>query len=184
LQSDRLISFDFTTFDSKSHSFKSFVESLVAVSNEPPFFRFDFEPVLRYASFPSLDKHFGITKTYEYEEPEEIFKVLNWLRDTKKVQKIIELKVLDRPDDSHDEEGIAEQAEKFEVEILNWRLLDFDIRTLTASSKLQSSLREFHLYFSGRRSTKRQWLSLEGLKSLDQNSFTALKLVHIHIIEV
>lgn len=103
-------------------------------------------------------------------EHDEIIRVLDWLRDKKNVKNIIELIVLDRLVNPHDEIKIGDQVKMFGVEILNWRILDLSISVFGNSrfdepSALQQ-IRELHLYTSGKRAVLSHWLGEDGIRTL------------------
>lgn len=106
---------------------------------------------------------------------------MKWLREDKHVEKIVELNVLDRLDEPHDEERIATEAKLLGVEVLNWRCLDLSIPVL---EPLKDTLRELHLYCSGKNIAIRHWLSSEGVKRLGTEDFPNFKKLHIHLIKV
>ena len=69
-----------------------------------------------------------------------------WLRD-KNVTNIIKVIVEDRKGSTaHSDQAIETALKEFDVEILDWRKVDIDPRTIwEASRKERSNLRELHL---------------------------------------
>ncbi|KAI1454169.1 peptidase S8/S53 domain-containing protein [Annulohypoxylon moriforme] len=108
-------------------------------------------------------------------ERDEAFQVLDWLKKSKNVKKIISLTVPDRLVNPHDELKIAEKVDLFKVEVLNWRLLDMCISIMTEEAK--NRLTELHLYSSGKRAVISHWLSKEGIGSLKE-----LKSLYIYVV--
>ncbi|KAL7921174.1 peptidase S8/S53 domain-containing protein [Trichoderma austrokoningii] len=159
------------TFKSEDYSVSDFVHSLVHLQDYANLL--SYEETLKYATFPALDlktddrEIFGENIQYEHRE---IFKTLDWLKHKKKVEHIIELIVLDRLVNPHEETKIGTYVKDFKVEILNWRLLDLSISVFDDSgcgdnSALQQ-IRELHLYASGKLSVISHWLSEDGIGSL------------------
>lgn len=160
--------FDISQFDSKLYRVRHFAQSLISHRENEGLL--SYEPTIKYARFPALDLHpddkdsFGIPPR---EEHTEVFDILEWLRNTKKVQCIIELKVPDRLVNPHNELKIAKCLKKFHVEVLDWRFLDLSLSVFP--DKVRSRIRGIHLYSSGKRSAINHWLSndgREGLRSL------------------
>jgi hypothetical protein len=63
-----------------------------------------YEPVLRYANFPTLDSGGEADRhSREFQEHCEVFDILKWLKADNHVQEIVKLRVPDRMYNSHDE---------------------------------------------------------------------------------
>lgn len=132
-----------------------------------------YEQTLRYAEFPALDilaqerEIFKDSCALQFQHT-ELFRVLKWLRYKMKVKTIIKLKVSDRLVNSHDERTMAEAVRLFNVEVLDWKVLDLCITVFDDTSKKR--LRELHLYSSGKRAVISHWFSAEGFKVLKNAS--------------
>ncbi|KAK4244138.1 hypothetical protein C7999DRAFT_35493 [Corynascus novoguineensis] len=171
--------FDISQFDSKLYRVRHFALSLISHRENEGLL--SYEPIIEYARFPPLDLHpddkdnFGMPPR---EEHTEVFDILKWLRRTKKVSSIIELKVPDMLVNPHNELTIARYVKKFGVEILDWRFLDLSLSVFP--KEVKSKIRGIHLYSSGKRAAISHWLGNddgEGLRSLRNLSW-----VRIHVI--
>ncbi|PTB45663.1 hypothetical protein M441DRAFT_54706 [Trichoderma asperellum CBS 433.97] len=175
--------FDLSRFNSKAYSVSDFVRSLIRHQDYANLL--SYEETLKYAAFPALDlqvdkrERFGDNIQFEHSE---IFDVLDWLKKEKKVTDIIELTVLDRLVNPHDEVSIGIYVKKFNVEVLNWRILDLSISVFKNSEPSENNalqqIRELHLYTSGKRAVISHWLSEDGICSL-----TNLTTLEIYVIQ-
>ncbi|KAI1486280.1 hypothetical protein F5X96DRAFT_655762 [Biscogniauxia mediterranea] len=157
--------FDMSRFSSGTYRVSTFVDSLLHSGTGK---LHSYEETLRYAEFPSLDMMVGDRETFKENshfehEHTEVFKVLEWL-SKKGVKSIIKLKVPDRLVNPHDDQKMAELVETFEVEILDWKVLDLSISIF--SEKVKNRIKELHLYSSGNRAVISHWFSQEGIQSL------------------
>lgn len=104
---------------------------------------------------------------------------MDWLKNKKKVKHIIELTVLDRLVNPHDEVIIGTYVKQFEVEILNWRVLDLSISVFKSSEPNNDDalqrIREIQLYTSGKRAVISHWLSEDGIRSLTNVSYATIR---------
>ncbi|TRX88928.1 hypothetical protein FHL15_010156 [Xylaria flabelliformis] len=188
-----LICFDISTFTSRLNSVSEFIYSLCGDPDEKNSQtdkdsdrHLKFEEVLRYADFPSLDLNQGNTNVGKVHH--EVFDALRWLRKRKGVRKILSLKVLDRMYQPHDEKTIALRARIFGVEKLDWRFLDMAISYLTnideesrSTTKVPpppESLKELHLYSSGKRAAVDHWMGQNGVRTLRN-----LEILYIHLVQ-
>ncbi|KAH8588899.1 hypothetical protein B0O99DRAFT_693055 [Bisporella sp. PMI_857] len=113
-----------------------------------------YEETIRYAEFPALDLKVEDRESFNHNNhftvPHvEVFDVLNWLHDDKGVRSIIELKVQDRLINPHDEIRIAQNVKRFNVEVLDWKILDLSISIF--EKEVKERIKELHLYSSGKR---------------------------------
>lgn len=94
---------------------------------------------------------------------------------------IIELTVLDRLVNPHDEVIIGTYVKKFNVEVLNWRLLDLSISVFRNSEPNENNaleqIRELHLYTSGKRAVISHWLSEDGIRLLTNVGYATSQLL-------
>ncbi|ODA83001.1 hypothetical protein RJ55_01510 [Drechmeria coniospora] len=117
---------------------------------------------LRYARFPDLglESQKGEDPDVDLlQENDEVFQILDWLRDTHMVQEIIQIQVLDRMYKPHDEARIGGYLDKFHVAILDWKCLDFALSVDVITPNTRKNLRELYLYWSGKRAVMSHWLS-------------------------
>lgn len=87
-----------------------------------------YEHTLKYVEFPPLDmapEHRETFKesTHLMSNHDEVFRILDWL-GSKGVTKIIRLVVPDRLVNPHNELRMASYVRRFQVESLDWRVLD------------------------------------------------------------
>ncbi|OPB45726.1 hypothetical protein A0O28_0092920 [Trichoderma guizhouense] len=158
--------FDLSRFNSKKYLVSDFVRSLISHQDNPDLL--SYEHTLKYAEFPNLDAKddekeiFGDDVHYEHAE---VFLILDWLRNDKKVREIIELTVPDRLVNPHNEVKIPNYVKFFQVQILNWRFLDLSI-TVLPDQETKERIKELHLYASGKRAAISHWTSENGILTL------------------
>jgi len=104
---------------------------------------------------------------------EDMAILFQWLY-VKGVRSIVKVIVDDLEPPSHTNEAIELALQGFEIEILDWRKVDLDPRTL-CKAKASGLLRELHLRWSGNNAVLRAWSEPEGLAML-----TSLKKIHLH----
>ena len=186
----RELCFDLSRFNSNLYRVSDFVDSLI--HNDENENLLLYEETLLYAEFPALDSKVDDRETfrdntYLIDEHEEVFDILDWLRTKKEVQRIIELKVLDRMVNPHNEERIAAFVKDFGVERLNWRCLDLSLSVFGPNVandktspndeiKVNDKIKELHLYSSGRRAAIDHWLGSDGIPTLTKVSLTIFRL--------
>ncbi|PTB49646.1 hypothetical protein M431DRAFT_524534 [Trichoderma harzianum CBS 226.95] len=158
--------FDLSRFNSKKYLVSDFVRSLISHQDNPDLL--SYEHTLKYAEFPNLDAKddekeiFGDDVHYEHAE---VFLILDWLRNDKKVREIIELTVPDRLVNPHNEVKIGNYVKFFQVQVLNWRFLDLSI-TVLPDQETKDRIKELHLYASGKRAAISHWTSENGILTL------------------
>ena len=156
------VCFDLSRFDSKSFPVREFVDSLTKKLDHARIM--SFEPVLKYADFPSLDLSSEVGSGQDLQKDHtEVFDVLKWLSERKSVNEIVELSILDRLHNPHDEIKIGEWVNKLGVQVLNWRCLDLPLSILEEATK--ERIRELHLYTGGKRAVIGHWISSQGVKT-------------------
>jgi hypothetical protein len=173
--------FDLSRFNSKVYRLSHFVRSLIDHRENADLL--SYESTLRYVEFPALDLKIDDRETYGdgvHVEHAEVFKILDWLgaetnKGGKGVNEIIELTVPDRLVNPHKETRIGKYAEKFKVEVLDWRFLDMSISVFGKATK--ERIRELHLYASGKLAVIRHWLSEEGLATLPNLTELEIRVV-------
>lgn len=163
----RELFFDISGFNSKTIRISEFVKSLVLHHDpdKPPLY----EGTIRYAEFPALDLREEDRESFSYNKEfiaphTEVFEVLSWLEEKKKVKSILKLRVQDRLINPHDEQQIWKKVQFFEVELLDWKILDLSIPKFDEGVK--PTIKDLHLYSSGKRAVIRHWLGNEGIQNL------------------
>ncbi|KAI0096962.1 hypothetical protein GGR51DRAFT_542140 [Nemania sp. FL0031] len=170
--------FEMSQLNSKLYRVSDFVHSLISHQENAGLLLY--ESTIKYARFPPLDVHIDDKETFGRsfrEEHTEVFDILDWLKEKKKVISIVELKVPDRLFNPHNELLIAECVGDFGVEILDWRFLDMSLSVFPADT-VRPRIRELHLYSSGKRAAISHWFSEEGLIT-----FPNLRNLEIHVIQ-
>ncbi|KAL4921648.1 hypothetical protein BDW62DRAFT_114630 [Aspergillus aurantiobrunneus] len=99
-----------------------------------------------------------------------------WLRESKKVDHILNVIVDDLKQPSHSDEVVEKALENFGVEVLDWRKVDMCPRTIY---RIGSNIHTLHLYWSGRNSVLRGWCEANGLARLG-----SLQRVHLHVDDI
>ena len=150
-----------------------------------------YESTLKYVEFPSIDmtveRREVIKDSANLIKHDEVFRILQWLAD-KGVTKIIKLVVPDRLLNPHDEDEMARFVRRFQVEVLDWKVLDLSISIfkdlpMATSSAIASGrdvnknsekkkpawhLQELSLYSSGKRAAINHWFNKDdGIPSLN-----------------
>ena len=94
-----------------------------------------------------------------------------WLREKKKVKRIVKLIVSDDLEWPCSDETIEKCLRTFDVRFLDWKKDDLDIQSVR---KVAENLRELWVSWSGRNSTLYGWSDVEfGFKSLRQVRFNS-----------
>jgi hypothetical protein len=96
-------------------------------------FKVDFESTLRYVDIPVPDLPGGIGNVHLVglvTERTETTSILRWLRDSKHVVGIYELRVRDSLFLPHNEEVISNCLKGLDVEVLDWMRVDMSIKPL------------------------------------------------------
>jgi hypothetical protein len=147
---------DLSDFNHESHNFEEFVTELHEFHETDLGQKWEFEKTLLYLVLPDL------CRLRKADSRKILVKFCKWLMDVKDVQKIIELVVPDNHQYPLDEEFVErELIRKFEVEILDWRKLDIDLRPIIQSEGKAQSLRKLKLYSSGNWGSLYQWASAD-----------------------
>ncbi|KAM0227912.1 hypothetical protein ACHAPO_011119 [Fusarium lateritium] len=168
---------DLSRFDSKGFRVSEFVDSMISQADND---LVTYEQTLRYVEFPPLDMLPEAREAFKDDCPlqfqhTEIFKILKWLRDKKKVQTIIKLKASDRLVNCHDQRLMAKGVELFNVKVLDWKVLDLCLDIF--DEKSQETITDLCLYSSGNRAVISHWFSPSGFKL-----FKNLKTLKIYLI--
>ncbi|OIW33083.1 hypothetical protein CONLIGDRAFT_162383 [Coniochaeta ligniaria NRRL 30616] len=133
-------------------------------------YRSEFQPYLKFVSFPDLD----VIRGHQCAEPirdifgQEGLVIIKWLRMVKGVRKVMKLKVLDSRHEPHKEEVIEECIRNLQVEELDWRRTDLSIETVKDASP---GVQRLHLYSSGDWAPLLHWVSADGLNRLEVGGF-------------
>ncbi|KAK0632448.1 hypothetical protein B0T14DRAFT_490811 [Immersiella caudata] len=119
-----------------------------------------FEDVLKYVAFPAVrvkdwaerpEKYAGLQKARGRYDMLFFF---HWLREVKKVKRILKVIVEDCEQPSHSDEAIELCLEDFHVETLDWSKPDLDPDT---ARKASSGLGEVVLHWTGNNALLRSW---------------------------
>ncbi|KAL7973096.1 hypothetical protein HDV63DRAFT_414849, partial [Trichoderma sp. SZMC 28014] len=169
----RELCFDISRFNSKKYRVSDFVHSLIHHSETETLL--SYEETIRYAEFPALDlegdeKEAYVDNMYLPIRHTEVFDALDWLRDQKGVQRIVELKVPDRLINAHDEARIAECLD-LSLSVLGSAIIGDDAKA-TNKRQTNDKIKELHLYSSGRRAAIDHWLGDDGIPTLTKASET------------
>ncbi|KAK3938154.1 hypothetical protein QBC46DRAFT_441511 [Diplogelasinospora grovesii] len=168
----RELCFDISLFNSKSYRLYDFVQSLISHRENETLL--SYEPTIKYARFPAMDLHPDDKETFGdiiRHDHREVFDVLDWLKESKAVTSVIELKVPDRLVNPHNELQIAKYVSDFGVEVLDWRFLDLSLSVFD-KDKVKPRIRGLHLYASGKRAVISHWFSSQGLESFPNETMT------------
>ncbi|KAJ0119897.1 Peptidase S8/S53 [Diaporthe amygdali] len=173
--------FEISQFNSKLYRVSEFIHSLINHQENAGLLWY--EPTIKYARFPPLDVHIDDKEVFgmgAQEEHTEVFDILQWLKQEKRVKSIIELKVPDRLVNPHNELLIAKYVDDFAIEVLNWRFLDLSLSVFSADT-VKPRIRELHLYSSGKRAAISHWFSDEGLITFPNANYIQKKLADFEI---
>jgi hypothetical protein len=131
----------------------------------------EFYSTLRYVAFPDLDamRRSSSSSGIAALAGREVEIILEWLHSTKKVNKIIELRIYDSWEKPHSEDSIERSLICFDVEILDWRRADLSVRTIRAAAP---NVRVLYLYGSGGWAVLSDWTS-SRLESLHEVRFAS-----------
>jgi hypothetical protein len=133
-----------------------------------PFEHLSFEEVLQSVEFPNLDNHHNEDDPFApMVAGNEVQRMLDWLREKKKVRKIIRLNVRDSLHHPHSEEVIETAIAPFDIESLDWKRLDLSIDSIFLAAP---NVRELRLYSSGSQAALRHWIGSEGVRKLKEVS--------------
>ncbi|KAL7928975.1 hypothetical protein V8C35DRAFT_325486 [Trichoderma chlorosporum] len=157
------ICLDLSGFQSSNQSMSDLFRGLINQNDHTNLL--SYERSLRYVEFPALALVAEEKRAFDS----------NWLRTAKGVQHIWELIVRDRLFSPHDEVRIAEHVRAFNVEVLNWKMIDMSISIFEEESA--KKIKELCLYASGKRAVISHWLSSEGISSLP-----GLEVLNIYVI--
>lgn len=148
-------------FNATAYNFQDFVDSLTrTVETARQTRQLEFEKVLRYADFPELNCRLPSSWDELRKDYQEVHQVLMWLKNSKNVSEVMEIKVLDRLWNPHHHELIAECVQKLKISSLNWRRLDLYLNGLDP----HKSLRTLHLYTGGNPAVLNHWFGEKLMK--------------------
>jgi hypothetical protein len=150
-------SFDLPVIVAEKESFAGFVESLTRSSLPEDDIRvsLEFESILRYVACPSLPSDMSDVK----KNHTDIQSVLEWLHKRKRVESVMELRILDRLWGSHDEACIAYWLDEFKVSRAHWRCQDLSFYSF---KDVNTSLQQWQKCSSRILVWKRPWSKVSG----------------------
>ncbi|KAK0720171.1 hypothetical protein B0H67DRAFT_178559 [Lasiosphaeris hirsuta] len=175
---DNNICFDFPPTPSKR------VERINFTDFEASYRGLVFDEVLRYVDFRRVMLDTAVVRQRHSEAAadsgagrKDMVKFFDWLHE-KNVRNIIKVIVEDRAFEDkgtsqandekwtpHSDEAIEQALKRFDVEILDWRKVDLDPKTIWDAGR-DSNLRELHLWWSGNNAILRSWSEPDGLVKL------------------
>ncbi len=105
-----------------------------------------------------------------YNTPSEgcLQRIFHFLRETKKVRRIMRLEVNEDMDHPHSDDAIVKSIKGFEIEELDWKKTDMCSSVIVRAIPEVKILR---LYSSGNNAVLRSWSAPDGLCSLDNVRF-------------
>ncbi|KAJ5544315.1 hypothetical protein N7513_007126 [Penicillium frequentans] len=147
---------------------------------EKDFSHHQLNSILQYVAFPQVSvissKESGNKFSPEISGRTDMLFFFKWLRENKKVFRVLKVIVDDLKQPSHSDEVIEKALENFKVEILDWRKVDICPRTFC---RIGAEIQTLHLYWSGRNSVLRSWSEPNGLAKLG-----SLQKVHLHVYNI
>ena len=102
--------------------------------------------------------------------------IFNFLREDKKVDRIIHVSVADQDGVAHSDAAIEKALGGFKVEIWDWQKFDICTETIARAAP---DVEQVHLYWSGNNAVLRGWSDAEVLKRMGK-----LKKVYLHTTQV
>ena len=142
----------------------------------------EFERFLKYVAFPKLqiEKRRGPQRGKPIKTnskgSDDMTVIFAFLREEKKVERIIHVIVADQNGIAHSDAAIESSLKDFKVEIWEWQ--KFDICTETIANAAPD-VEQVHLYWSGNNAVLRGWSDAEVLKRMGK-----LKKVYLHTTQV
>lgn len=137
--------------------------------------------MLKYVAFPPVKVRNWSKNPFSKNDRRgrsDILFFFKWLREVKKVQRILKVIVDDSTNPPHSDEAIEMALKGFGVESLDWSKPDLDPETIYNSS---SDLTEITLFWSGNNAVLRAWGEPEGLRRLPklQTAFLTVNQVRL-----
>ncbi|KAF9875773.1 intracellular serine protease [Colletotrichum karsti] len=127
-----------------------------------------FESVLEYVAFPPVwirrtKRQINNEQLVERRGRSDMELLFTWLREKKKVQRILKVIVEDSAREPHSDESIEKALGKFDVLSLSWSKLDLDPEVLYNAAP---NLEDVVLHWSGNNAILRAWAEPQGLRRL------------------
>jgi hypothetical protein len=116
-----------------------------------------FDEVLRYVNFRPVELEASLVRTRPSASPTaedsgagraDMVALFGWLYK-KGVRTVIKVVVDDRKGTPHGDEAVEKALSKFDIEILDWRKVDMDPRTIWQGCR-ESNIRQIHYWWSGK----------------------------------
>ena len=146
-------------FGQPTHKFKPMVDGLIQKGRLP---NLSFHKTMAYVTFPFLDSSHPDSCPESVGSDAE--RVLQWLRDTKGVSKIIRLIVPGSTPRAESEDVIRDAIRGISVVSFDWRVLDLSIDIIIGSAS--KNVEDLCLYSSGNWGVLQQWSGTEGVRLL------------------
>lgn len=127
-----------------------------------------FEEYLQYVHIPKLcvrdvvNEELTKRPWWDSNSRKDYAYIFEWLR-SKKVRKIMRIKVEDDDNDFHSDELIEQSLKGFGIEEWNWFKWDMCIETICNAAP---EIREVDLYWSGNKAILKSWAAEDGLARL------------------
>ena len=128
-----------------------------------------FHPTLLYVEFPHLNASCDDTDLEPIGEDAE--RILQWLRITKGVREILQLRVPAASPRIESEDVVRKALCGISVAVLDWRVLDLSVAVISSSDS--KNVEELYLYGSGNLGVLQQWSGQEGVTMLPNVSIAS-----------
>ncbi|KAI1125622.1 hypothetical protein F5Y10DRAFT_246719 [Nemania abortiva] len=143
-----------------------------------------FDEVLQYVAFPSVRFERKVSDEEDASKDglgrNEMTEIFEWLRDKKKVKRIVKVIVNDFEKPPHSNSAIVKSLKGFHVEELQWLKTDLDPVTIL---KVGDDIRKLYLRWSGSNTALRAWSDPYGLRKLKHLDTIQLVLTGDEIFE-
>ncbi|KAK8054802.1 hypothetical protein PG993_000029 [Apiospora rasikravindrae] len=155
---------------------------------ESSFDSFEFDDILQYVYLPTVrwTKNESGRDTKDYGDEErgrgrnDVVRIFQWLREKKKVSRVVKVIVEDHEKPAHSDSAIVEALSDLHVEVLHWLKTDLDPATIL---RVGDDIREVRLRWSGNNTALRAWGDPYGLRRLKQLEKVYLDLVQEENLE-
>ncbi|KAK6863507.1 hypothetical protein PG995_000035 [Apiospora arundinis] len=137
-----------------------------------------YDEVLQYVHLPTVT--WTNKKARKRRGREDAAKIFTWLRETKKVRRVVKVTVEDCKEPAHSDSAIVEALAGLRVEALHWLKMDLDPFTIL---RVGQDIREVRLRWSGSNTALRAWGDPCGLRQLEHLERVFLDLIQEENLE-
>ncbi|KAK7990197.1 NAD(P)-binding protein [Apiospora arundinis] len=137
-----------------------------------------YDEVLQYVHLPTVT--WTNKKARKRRGREDAAKIFTWLRETKKVRRVVKVTVEDYKEPAHSDSAIVEALAGLRVEALHWLKMDLDPFTIL---RVGQDVREVRLRWSGSNTALRAWGDPCGLRQLEHLERVFLDLIQEENLE-